>query len=643
MPALARPGRLARLLLGGALLGAAGALVLAGPAQAHAFLAGSNPSDGEVLQSAPSVLRLEFSESVLLHSSRIDIVDHDGRHHPPTNLRLSTPGDGDATAPEGATAEGDGEDPVTLLADLPPLPQSTYRISWETLSADDLHRTAGVIVFGVQRPVVAAGLTGLADPAPNAGEGVARWVMFLGLSSALGGCLVSSLVTRTAGAGGPSAVRSSLGLAVIGAGAAVVASLAVLAAQLLGSDQSPWDVVTGAYAVRWAIRECGLLVLVASTLAGYLLRRPPRRLAVATGAVLACGGTAMLGHSAGAQTGSVTRVAASATHLAASGTWAGSVLVLAFLVAVDRRRLPRHQLVGVLRSFAAPATACVGVMVLTGVYLSSHVIGSVDAALFTTYGRAFLLKLAFAALAGGLALVNLRRLAPPRSAVPGRTLVAEGLCACVILGLAAVMTSGQPALEPQLVAARTAPASTLVDARVADLQEGLALAPNRPGPSVALVEVFNTRRPAVAPVREVLVTLATVGSGQAPVAVPARPIGDGRWSASLNLREPGPVAVDVVVRRPGVPDVTKSFVWTVGGASTVTRPAVVSTAPLTTALQGLAWGLLAIVLVVLATLLPRQRRRRRGATVPPRESLVAGGSSADEATPQPVPVNVGGG
>jgi copper transport protein len=641
MRARSRPRRLVGLVLGTTLLPAAAALVLAGPAQAHAFLAGSNPADGDVLQSAPSVLRLDFSESVLLSSSRIDIVDHEGRHFAPTNLRLSARADGE-TAGASDEAGETGEEPVTLWSDLPPLPQSTYRISWETLSADDLHRTAGVVVFGVQRAVVAAGLTDLADPPPSAAESVARWVMFLGLSTALGGCLVSVLVTRTAGAGGRSSVGACLRAAATGAVIAVVASLGVLAAQLLGSKEYPWHVVTGAYAVRWVIRESGLFVLLASLLSASLRQRPPHRLTVVAGTLLTCAGTALLGHSAGAQSGSVTRVAASALHLAASGTWAGSVLVLTFLVVRGRSGAPRHVVLAVLRSFAAPATACVSAMVLTGVYLSSHVVGSVDAALFTTYGRALLLKLAFVAVAGCLALVNVRRLSLPRSVVPGRTLVAEGLCACVVLGLAAVMTSGQPALEPQLVAARTGAPSTLVDARVGDLQESLTLAPNRPGPSVALVEVFNTRRPSVAPVREVLVTLGTPGgsaAGAVPAAVPARPIGDGRWSASVHLREPGPVAVEVIVRRTGVPDVTKTFTWKVGGSSTITRPAVVSTAPLTGVLQGLAWIVLAVVMAGLVMVLVRRRGRLRAVAVQRAEHPLEDAPAGDEQVSRP-PVSV---
>ena len=46
----------------------------------------------------------------------------------------------------------DTEEPVEVVATLPTLQRSSYRVSWETLSSDDLHRTSGVLVFGVGRP-----------------------------------------------------------------------------------------------------------------------------------------------------------------------------------------------------------------------------------------------------------------------------------------------------------------------------------------------------------------------------------------------------------------------------------------------------------------------------------------------------------
>ena len=53
-----------------------------------------------------------------------------------------------------AVIEGEGGDePSQLLGTLPSLPRGAYRLSWQSLSADDQHRTAGVLVSGVGREV----------------------------------------------------------------------------------------------------------------------------------------------------------------------------------------------------------------------------------------------------------------------------------------------------------------------------------------------------------------------------------------------------------------------------------------------------------------------------------------------------------
>ena len=161
------------------------AAALAGPApsaQAHAFLAGSNPADGQVLATAPTQLRLDFSESVVLGATHIDIVDGAGRHMTPTGLRLVS---------QGST--GDTEEPVAMVANLPALGQSSYRVSWETISSDDLHSTKGVLVFGVGQQVTAGGLD---EPSPSPMEAGLRWLILLGLSGALGGALAIRLLDR---------------------------------------------------------------------------------------------------------------------------------------------------------------------------------------------------------------------------------------------------------------------------------------------------------------------------------------------------------------------------------------------------------------------------------------------------------------
>ncbi len=117
-PAL-RPRRVIGVLV------AAAALVIllpAAPASAHAFLTDSNPADGAVYTSAPRTLRLEFSESVVIAATRIDIVDSSGHHYAPRAMRLVHSGSADST-----------EEPAQVVSDLPPLPRSAYRVNWATL------------------------------------------------------------------------------------------------------------------------------------------------------------------------------------------------------------------------------------------------------------------------------------------------------------------------------------------------------------------------------------------------------------------------------------------------------------------------------------------------------------------------------
>ncbi len=583
-----------------ALLTALAGLVLtivAGPASAHAFLVASNPSDGAVLAKAPSALRLDFSESVVLGATAITVTDSAGHSFDPTSLRLVT---GRGT-----------EEPAHVVADLPALRRSAYRVSWRTLSSDDLHATSGVLVFGVEAAVTA---TPFVEPTPRPDEATLRWLLFASLAAALGALLVRRLHRRTRpGVPDERIERVLRRLATIGAGTGLLAAVLLLILALAGTGASLGQLLSGGYGERWALREAGFGLLLA---AAWRVRTPePDRahsVLVGAGAFAACVGSALLGHSAGFAS---TRIVADAAHLAAAATWSGALLAIAVVLLRPGTNSGAFRLV--LRAFAVPAAACVSVVIVTGVYLTSGVVGSVDAALLTMYGRTLVLKIALVAVAGGLALVSTTRLhGSARRPVPRRTILAEAVLALVVLALAALLTSGQPAREPQFVAATTARVVPALDTGVADLQEALALSPNRPGRSVVLVGVFDTRRPAPAPVAGVFVDIAGAdGRFRGPIA--AEPLGNGRWSAATDLAESGPLRVRVTVQRPGLPVATQDYSWVVGGAPRVTRHAVLSTAPVGAALQALTVVLAGLIGVAWAVAWRRRAGRTAARALPP--------------------------
>ncbi len=617
--------------LGAAILLATVALVGVAPtAGAHAYLSSSSPADGDSLQSGPAEVRLDFSEHVQLSATRITLVDSTGHSTVLGDVRLvQTPvvGAGDASdaagsasgSPAGPVADSDPsaadgpgptdasagentESPVSIVARLPTLARGAYHVTWETLSSDDLHRTAGVFAFGVHDAVDAVGLT---ETTPEGADVLARWVLLSGLALALGALLVS--LTLLSAVREPPA-RSRLWRRMervrrLGALAAALAAVALLAVEL---SRSGADALTMPYAAKWVGRELGFLLL-ARPLPGPPWHaadrrgRAPARIAVPAlviGAAAACLGTVVLGHFG--SRGGATWVLASSLHLAAGAAWAGAVLALAD--ASIRRgtpRLGRDDLGSLLRAFRGPAAALVTVVVVTGVLLAGDVVGSVDAALLTLYGRVLLVKIGLVALALLLALRTTRALRSTEATGSSRRIGLEAAVGVVVLALAGTLASGQPALQPELVSSGPPP-SQIIDRHVSDLQETLMVRPNRPGASIAFVDVLDTRRPSVGPVLGVSVVVATA----APVE--ATRVDDARWAANLTLPSSGELPVRVLVRRRGVDTVVSTYAWVVA-RSAGSRPTVVSAAPIGGLLRAAA-----VTLLLLAALLwwiALQRRR----------------------------------
>ncbi|GAA3592811.1 copper resistance CopC/CopD family protein [Kribbella ginsengisoli] len=585
----ARLRRLAGLLL------LVGVLVTWSPqtASAHAYLTSTSPADGSSLSVAPTRLRLAFSETVVPAATQIDVVAEDGKHYPVSDVRV--------------VGEG-GEEPSEVLATLPTLPKGAYRVSWQTLSADDLHRTAGVLVFGIGHAVAAAGLD---EPVPAPGEVVLRWLVFGALALALGGALMGRLARRQAATAGAGWSRVAHRGELAGGSSGAVGALLLLGYQT--SKAGSTELLSSSYGLRWGLREAGFLLLVGAAVGCRYRGRGP---VLVLGAALVALGSALTGHSGAGQGVLSTRVVADAIHLTAAATWAGAVLVGLWFAWSVRDRRPRLELLAVLRAFGLPAAACVSLIIASGIYLTSGVVGSVDAALVTFYGRALLLKIGVFAVIGVLGLMNHFRLRRTAGAALRRSaLAAEAGFAVVVLGLAAVITSGQPAVEPQLVKDPAAEVVPLQDSRVADLQQTLAVRPNLPGRNLVMVDVFDTRRPAPAPVQQVTVAVVDADGTDSP-PVRAERLADGRWSAAVVLNSSGAARVEVTVRRPGLPDAVHAYNWAVGGTNATARTALVSTAPIKKELTML-WFAVTILLVGgwWVAMLVRLRRVSRRDTV----------------------------
>ncbi|KOG53698.1 membrane protein [Streptomyces griseoflavus] len=159
------------LVLAAALLGVL--LGGAAPAGAHAALTGSTPAQGSVVQSAPEQVTLTFSEGVAMDDDSVRVLDPQGKRVDRGKLRDLCSGE-----------------TVKYGAGLPPgLPDGTYTVAWQAVSADS-HPVSGAFTFSVGAP----SKTSAPLPQQEAGGGVvgalygiARYIAYAGFVVLVGG------------------------------------------------------------------------------------------------------------------------------------------------------------------------------------------------------------------------------------------------------------------------------------------------------------------------------------------------------------------------------------------------------------------------------------------------------------------------
>jgi methionine-rich copper-binding protein CopC/putative copper export protein len=580
------------------------ALLLAAPvatAQAHAFLVSSNPADGQVLDSAPRVLRLDFSESVVVDATRLDVVDGLGHHYVATDLHLL----GDAGAAEG-DGDVDTEEPVQLQAQLPALGRGTYRVSWETLSRDDLHRASGVLAFGIGEPV---GAVGSVDESAAPGEAGARWVLWACLAGVFGALAVAALAGQTlTGRRRERLVRfgrwSAIGL--------VAATLVLPVAQLRSLRQVLLATESVAVGVPWVGRvvaaSCVAFLVAAGVrllTAGEGLRHVVRRhlagsALLGAGLILVPVLSALRSH-LGAS-GSTVLVLADVVHTTAAATWAGAVVALA-VVRLGRGARPSVP----VRPFAVLSLTCLTVAVGSGLVLAGNGVATTTALLHAAYGREILLKAALIVAVLGLACVNHLR-GRRQGTAGGHTrpwVLVEAMALVAVLGAGGLVAATAPASSPRWTPAPMP--SRAVALHVDDLLVEMSVGPNAPGPAFVDVRVLQTRRPVPAPVREVRVTMHR--SGATDVGGAALQQADGSWTLPVQLDEPGRWRATVSADRMGLPLATADLQCVVAGGVHGPAGPRLSTFTSPLAVLVLILGMVALLVLVRAHGLPRRQPR----------------------------------
>lgn len=365
-----------------------GALLAGAPAaSAHAVLEHTTPNSGAVVRHSPTEVTLTFGEDVGVASDDVEVFDDHLR-------RVDLHDAGHLT--------GHGE---TVGVRLPAhLTRGTYTVTWRVISADS-HPVSGGFTFSVGAPSKVIGSPpGLAGGHRSVGVllGAMRFLGYLGLAITLGGLMFMAIwrlgreetrIHRLVRDGVAAGIVSTAGLFVVQAPYAQGKSLTHLL------DGNLLDQVAHSHDGHVLIVRMALWLVVAAVTTVML--RGAWRAAWPLVPVLAALPVtwAYAGHGdIGSQVS--LSLASESLHVLAVSIWMGGLLVVATHLL---RRTDRAVIFDVLPRFSTVALACVGIILVTGLYQAWREIGlSWTALITTTYGR-----LVAAKILGLVALIGL--------------------------------------------------------------------------------------------------------------------------------------------------------------------------------------------------------------------------------------------
>lgn len=424
----------------------AGSLVLsvagATPASAHVQILSSTPADGSRMAAAPVRITVRLSEDIGIQPDSLHVVDQRG-----------TRVDNGPVFQPGEAAD------VLAIRLRPNLPDGSYLVEYAFISADT-HPVRGSFAF-----VVGNGPLETASGAVSASSGTNstvnmlsttfRWLSFCGVIL-LGG-LVFVVVCRPEGR----ADRRVRRLVFAGC---VVSAVSAVAALLLQGPYVAGQGVSSTFSGKLLHATLGVpygkLLLLRVAAAGALawlargLLQPADRMSERLRSrwenlTLVSGFVVLLSFSAAGHAIAVPApffsVTADLAHFGAITVWIGGLVQLIVFL---WRPGPEEDPAGVLTRFSPLATAALGVVVVSGTYLSLRTVPSVSALWSTHYGVLLLLKLA--GFAGMLALANISRLAVRRGIVATSTEATRRRLSRSSIGNAALLpgTAAEQAILP---------------------------------------------------------------------------------------------------------------------------------------------------------------------------------------------------
>ncbi|MEI3854689.1 MULTISPECIES: copper resistance CopC/CopD family protein [unclassified Ensifer] len=510
--------RLARLIV----ISLCGVLMQAAVAFAHASLNASEPEDGAVVGTAPSVYVLTFSEPVS-----------------PLSLKLVRP-DGTAIPFE----RFDLKDRKVEIGAPTDLGRGTHVLSWRVTSADG-HPIGGSVVFSVGAASTAPLMMGdRIEWSVRAGVLLSKLALYVGLFLGVGGVfsrhwlLCGSRSGRNVGA-------AALGVGLLGALAAVgfqgLDALGVSVTQFV-------EPVVWSTAMATSFGGTAIAAFAAFGLAAIAVRAKGRYARLSSLAALIASSVALSlsGHASTAEPQWLMRPAV-LLHAATISLWVGALVPLGLAL---RREDPMA--LQALGRFSASIPYVLVILIVTGFILAIVQVEKPQALVETAYGQVFMVKMALLVGLFLLALANRWRLTEPVMAGDRasakrlvRSIAAETLIVLLIFGAVSCWRFTPPSRALFALAAQPASVHIHTDRAVALVE----VLPGRVGEvDISINVATGDLEPLTA--KEVTLVLSKPDSGIEPFKRAAVRRGDADWRierVNIPLAGPWQVRVDILV------------------------------------------------------------------------------------------------
>ncbi len=539
------------------------------------------PAANAVLQEAPHEISIRFSERVEPRASSLQVLDSHGR-------RLD---DGMATVVP--------DDPWLYHVTLPALAAGVYTVSWRVMSADDGHVTEGAYVFAVGGAAI-SGPPEVSQVIAVTGrfDALARWLGTLG-AVALMGMLTASLVfwrRRLPRVPPPLYVLPWLTVLLIASSLILFVRLQRLPVE--GGGWAGLGILMSSPIGQITVAKLGVTVLLVGALIGYW-RTSGRRtwcwaLALAL-TVLLLVSDALVSHSAASLVWRGLGLGAELVHLLGVTLWVGGLWYFATLFWWSTFREPSavSELAWAIPAFSILAVGAVGLLTMSGLYLTQLHLGSLDQLLSTSYGRILLAKLGVVGLMVALGgyhqfivhphITSLDVSGPHANPVSQRfkqTLRIEALLGLLALLLAAFLGTTSPPAPPLPHVDETFRQVHAVD----DAQLVIEVNPLRSGPNEIRLTVTDRDGQPLTDATGALLQLQVAGSDAAPIGITLGRESPGSFrEKDVILGMEGRWKGQVTVQRQGAYDLHDHFELALTGQMDrhAPPPASVGTKPVT--------------------------------------------------------------